>query len=179
MPEERYTVTVRPIRLDDLDAFRAMRVEALRDCPLGFTADLATVESRTLDAWREQVAKSTGDGGNVIMLADAGAARGLAGMAGVFTMEQPKLAHAGIVWGVYVRPSFRGGGLGERLVRACVDWARAKSLVTLKLGVTAGNDVARRCYERCGFTTYGVEPMAVQWERRFYDELLMAMKLRE
>jgi RimJ/RimL family protein N-acetyltransferase len=170
-------MTIRPIRLDDLDAFRAMRIEAVRDCPLGFTADLAMVEARTDDEWRQQVARSTGDGRDVIMLADAGPERGLAGMAGVFTMEQPKLAHVGTVWGVYVRPAFRGRGVGERLLRACIDWAGRQGRVTLKLGVTAGNDAARRCYERVGFTTYGVEPVAVQWEGRFYDELLMVLRL--
>src|SRR5688572_28487168 len=103
-------IRIRLIRLDDLDAFRAMRIEAVRDCPLAFTADLAMTESRTIDEWRAQVARSIGDGRDVIMLADAGA-RGLAGMTGVFTMEQPKLAHVGTILGVYVRPAFRGRGV--------------------------------------------------------------------
>jgi RimJ/RimL family protein N-acetyltransferase len=99
-------------------------------------------------------------------------------MTGVFTMDQPKLAHVGSVWGVYVRPAFRGRGVGERLLRACVDWARAQDRVMLKLSVVAGNDVARRCYERVGFTAYGVEPLAVRWEGELHDEILMALRLR-
>jgi RimJ/RimL family protein N-acetyltransferase len=169
-------IFMRPIRLDDLERFRAMRIEAVRDYPLAFTADLATTMARTADAWREQVAGAAGDGAGVIMLADAGA-NGLAGMAGVFTPPQPKLAHAGTVWGVYVRPEFRGRGTGERLVRACIEWARAKPLVALKISVVAGNNAARRCYERCGFVTYGTEPVAVRWEGKLYDEHLLAMRL--
>ena len=98
-------------------------------------------------------------------------------MTGVFTMEQPKLAHVGMVWGVYVRQAFRGRGVGERLLRACIDWARAQGRVTLKLSVVVGNDAARRCYERVGFTAYGVEPLAVQWDGRLYDEILMVLRL--
>jgi RimJ/RimL family protein N-acetyltransferase len=154
-----------------------MRIEAVRACPLAFTADLAMTESRTMDEWRAQVARSTGDGRDVIMVADAGPQRGLAGMTGVFTVDQPKLAHAGTVWGVYVRPAFRGRGVGERLLRACVDWARGQGRVMLKLSVVAGNDAARRCYERVGFTPYGVEPLAVRWEGKLYDEILMALRL--
>ena len=169
-------IRIRPIRLDDLDVFRAMRIEAVRDCPLAFTADLAATEARTIDEWRQQVARSTGDGRDVIMLADAGPQQGLAGMAGVFTIDQPKLAHVGTAWGVYVRPAFRERGVGERLLRACVDWAREHGRVMLKLSVVAGNDAARRCYERVGFTPYGVEPLAVRWEGKLYDEILMALR---
>jgi ribosomal protein S18 acetylase RimI-like enzyme len=170
-------VNVRPIGVDDLHAFRAMRIEAVRDYPLAFTADLAETQGRPIEWWRDLVARNAGDGASVIMVADAGD-RELAGMTGVWGPTAPKLAHAANVWGVYVRPAYRGCGIGEKLLRACIDWARQKQLVTLKLSVVAGNDVARRCYERCGFTTYGVEPLAVRWEKEFYDELLMSIRLK-
>ena len=32
---------------------------------------------------------------------------------------------------------------------------------------------ARACYERCGFTVTGVDPAAIYWDGRYYDELLM------
>jgi RimJ/RimL family protein N-acetyltransferase len=170
-------VIVRPVHpADDLDALRAMRLEAVRDYPLAFTADLAETAARPREWWVDLVARNAGDGTSVIILADAGPA-GLAGMAGIFSLAQPKLAHSGTIWGVYVRPQFRGRGVGEKLLRACIDWARGKQFVTLKLSVVAGNDVARRCYERCGFTPYGVEPLAVHWDGKFYDETLMVIRL--
>jgi RimJ/RimL family protein N-acetyltransferase len=33
---------------------------------------------------------------------------------------------------------------------------------------------AIRCYNRCGFTVYGVEPQAIRHDGVMYDELLMA-----
>lgn len=171
---------IRPVQMSDVDAFRDMRLEAVRDYPLAFTADLAETSARPIEWWRDLVARNTGDGAaSVIMVADAGEGAGeLAGMAGLFSPSQPKLAHAATIWGVYVRPVYRGRDIGEQLLRACIEWARAKDFATVKLSVVEGNHVARRCYERTGFTPYGVEPLAVQWENRFYDELLMAIRLK-
>ncbi len=169
-------IVVSRVELADAEAFAALRLEALRGHPLAFTADLAEAEGRSVEAWREQVGRATGEGADVIMLARA-ADGSLAGMAGVFTPKQPKLMHAGTVWGVYVREGYRGRGVGERLVRACVEWARGAGLVVLRLSVVEGNDAARRCYERCGFAVYGVEPAVVRWQGRLYDETLMAMRL--
>jgi RimJ/RimL family protein N-acetyltransferase len=43
--------------------------------------------------------------------------------------------------------------------------------------VITPNTPAIRCYARCGFEVYGVEPQAIFYDNVFYDELLMAMKL--
>lgn len=168
-------IVIRPITPADVSAFREIRIEALRVHPTAFTADLPEAEQRPIEAWQERVAESTGEGTGVIMVADADGR--LAGVVGVVTPKQPKLAHSGTVWGVYVREAFRHQGIGQRLLDACIAWARGKGLAILKLSSVQGNGDAVRCYERAGFVAYGVEPQAVQWEGRFYDETLMAMKL--
>ena len=173
---------IRPIRAEDAAAFRDLQLEALRRCPLAFTADLAEAEPRPLATWREQAERSGGGADGVIVLAVVGGGGGggglLAGMAGAYRPTQPKLAHAGTVRGVYVREAYRMRGVGRRLVLACADRARARGLATLRLSVVAsGNAAARRCYERRGFVRYGTEPMAVQWAGQFYDEELMALRL--
>lgn len=150
-----HPVIVRPVRMDDLDAFRA----------------------RPQKWWIDLQARNGGEGSSVIFVADAGE-QGLAGTTGLFTPPQPKLAHAGTIWGVYVRESFRRRRIGEQLLGACIDWARGNGLATVKLSVVSGNDAARHCYERIGFVTYGVEPLAVQWEGKLYDETLMAIRLK-
>ena len=175
-------MTIRPIRPEDAEALRELRLEALHDSPVALTADPAEAEARPPGWWREKAERSGGDGTGIIVLAEtqsAGAAGPgpLAGMAGIWASTNPKLAHAGTLWGVYVRPAFRGAGVGGRLVDACVDWARQKALLVVRLGVTVGNDAAIRCYERRGFVPYGVEPLAVRWEGRIHDELLMALRL--
>ena len=167
---------VRRVNAGDAEALRALRLEALRLHPTDLTADPAAEAARPPEAWLDLINRSVGEGTDVLFVADAGGGR-LVGMAGVYTNKSPKLAHAGVVWGVYVAGACRGRGLGAMLVRSCVEWAREKGLVTLRLAVNAENVAARRCYERCGFTPYGVEPAAVRWEGKLYDEMLMAMRL--
>ena len=167
-------IVIRPVVPADVDAFRRLRLEALRLYPTAFSADLGAAEARPAEAWRQQVADAGGAGPGVIMVAEPDDGE-LAGIAGVYTPAEPKLKHYGVVWGVYVRSPFRGRGVGRPLVTACVDWARAKGLVGLKLGAVS-QGTAVRCYERCGFTAYGVEPFAVQWDGRLYDEVLMALR---
>ena len=167
---------VRPVTPTDVAALRELRLEALRLHPVALTADRAQEEARPAADWHDLVGRSGGDGREIVVVADAGG-NGLAGMAGVYTAKQPKLAHVGTVWGMYVREPFRGRGVGQALLRECVEWARTKGLVTLKLWVTDGNAAATRCYERCGFVRHGVEPLAVQWEGLFYDEALMVLRL--
>jgi hypothetical protein len=48
-----------------------------------------------------------------------------------------------------------------------------RPLTLAKLGVAAINLSAIRCYERCGFITYGTEPRAVYYDGKYYDEYLM------
>ena len=169
------SVTIRPITPADAAAFRELRLEALRTCPLAFTADLATNEAHSMDFWQERADSATGEGSQVVMLADDGGT--LVGMTGCYAEEQPKTRHIGNIWGVYVRESHRGRGVGEALMRAAVEWARGKGLLIAKLGVAVGNDPAIRCYERLGFTTYGTDPAAILLDGELHDELLMALRL--
>jgi ribosomal protein S18 acetylase RimI-like enzyme len=166
---------IRPTSIDDAEALKSLRIEALRSHPLAFTADLPDTESKPIEWWQERAARGGGEGSEVILVADAQGR--LVGMSGIYTPTQPKLAHSGIVWGVYVRSEFRRRGIGKALLQACVDWARGKKLVMLRLSVAAGNFSAERCYQGSGFVTYGVEPMAIQLDGRFYDETLMAIRL--
>jgi len=168
-------IIVRPVQLQDAANLAALRIEAVRDYPLSFTADLAEIESRPPEWWQDMAGRANGDAMELVLVAEADG--NLAGMLGVFTPKQPKLAHVGNVWGVYVRQPFRGRGLGRQMLRTAINWARAKSLVLLKLSVVDGNDTALRCYESCGFTRYGTEPLAVRWEGQLYDEHLLAIRL--
>jgi RimJ/RimL family protein N-acetyltransferase len=168
-------IKLRPTVRADGSRLRELRLEALRGNPLAFTADLGESENRAAEYWDDLVERGAGAGKEVIIVAEAGGE--FVGMTGVFTPTRPKLAHSGCIWGVYVREPARGRGIGEAMVNAALDWARSKKLVTVRLSVVAANHSAKRCYERCGFTVYGVEPLAVQWEGQFFDEFLMVCRL--
>jgi len=54
----------------------------------------------------------------------------------------------GYVWGVYVHPAHRGGGIGARLVRACLDHLVAQGCGRALLHA---GDRSRPLYRRLGF----------------------------
>lgn len=101
----------------------------------------------------------------------------LVGTVGVAVSPRLKQRHKGTLWGVYVDPAHRGGGVATALVDVAVAEARAAGLRVLLLAVTVGNDVAIRRYEAAGFRYIGTEPRALCVEGRFLDEALMALVL--
>jgi GNAT superfamily N-acetyltransferase len=50
-----------------------------------------------------------------------------------------------------LEPGVRGRGLGERVVRAAEDWARAQGAKRVKLAVAEQNEAGRRFWERQGY----------------------------
>ena len=79
-----------------------------------------------------------------------------------------------VIWGVYVIPQYRGLHIAEALIEECIAWGRAHGVSIVKLGVITSNTPAIRCYIRCGFTVYGVNPQSNYYNGKYFDELLMA-----
>jgi ribosomal protein S18 acetylase RimI-like enzyme len=171
----RAAVRIRPARPSDSSAFRALRLEALKNHPEAFAAAYEAEAAEPQEYWAGRLTRLGSPSSGELFFAEA--AEGLVGMAGVWRKEGRKVRHAGTVWGVYVRPEWRGARIGERLVRACIAWARRHRLRILRLASMAGNEAAIRCYERCGFTPYGLEPEAIVDGGVAYDDLLMALRI--
>jgi RimJ/RimL family protein N-acetyltransferase len=76
---------------------------------------------------------------------------------------------------ICVADAWRDVGIGSALVDAAVDWARARGLGKLALGVFPDNERAIAVYERAGFVREGLRrrQFRVQGDL-FRDELLMA-----
>ena len=53
----------------------------------------------------------------------------------------------------------RGRGLGQALIAAAEDFARASDMRSIFIGVLAGNAPADRLYEHLGYQTYNIERM--------------------
>jgi RimJ/RimL family protein N-acetyltransferase len=89
-----------------------------------------------------------------------------------------KLRHKGILWGMYVRPQARGSGLAAALVQRVI--AHGQTLVEeICVTVVASNAAAHRLYCTAGFEQYGLERRALKIGDAYYDEVLMALPLRE
>jgi RimJ/RimL family protein N-acetyltransferase len=91
--------------------------------------------------------------------------------------RRPKtpVSHRG---GVYlsVKKEFRGKGAGTTLLKEMIRRCKGKFEI-LELEVFAGNQPARRLYEKFGFKEYGSRPNSVKRDGKYFDEKLMYLRL--
>jgi RimJ/RimL family protein N-acetyltransferase len=168
-------VSIRPTREEDAANYRELRLEALRTHPTAFGADYAEDLLRPAEQWQQNVRDGAGGEQGILYVAESSDA--LIGMTGVYRRDRAKMRHHATIWGVYVRPEWRGAHIADTLIEACVAWSREQQLRVLKLSVVTSNAAAIQCYVRCGFSVYGLEPEAIYHDSVYYDELLMWRRL--
>ncbi|MEA2791817.1 MAG: hypothetical protein QOG73_4223 [Acetobacteraceae bacterium] len=162
------TFTIRPLRSDEAELYRDIRLEALRLHPEAFGASLENEAAQPLVffSWRLT--------GNVIF--GGFHEQSLLGTAGYMLQAGAKREHKATLWGMYVRQAARGTGLARQLVEAVLEHARGK-VELVQLSVVVENLIARRLYGSLGFEPYGIEARSLKIDGRYLDELLMVNML--
>jgi ribosomal protein S18 acetylase RimI-like enzyme len=166
------TDAIRPLREDDWAAFQQLRLYATVESPLAIWPTREEEARRTPDEVRARIAPTAFQ---AVFGAFAGA--DLVAIAGVRREALAQVAHKAMLWGVYVHPGHRRGGLARRLLGAACAHARAQGVLQIHLAVNADNPRALALYESLGFTAYGREPRTLRVDGVFYDEILMALPL--
>ncbi len=170
----RGTVTIRPATEEDTTAYRDLRLEALKNHPAAFSADYATALAQPMSFWTERLRTSGVE--TAIVNFHAFYEQQLIGMCAIVRRNTSKTRHGADIVGMYVRPEWRGLRIADRLIAACIEWARERQVKVVHISVVTSNTPAIRCYARCGFSVYGIEPQALYYDNVYYDELLMARK---
>lgn len=170
----RGLLTVRQSTVADAASFRELRLSALLDSPTAFSMDHQRSANYTAKYWEDTLVMD--DLEAAIFFAEYQGQ--LIGMTGIARGRSPKTRHAADIWGVFVSPAWRGLHIAAELIRSCADWAKSRAIVIVRLAVVATNEPAIRCYQRCGFTTYGTEPRSLFYEGTYYDEYLMSLSLK-
>jgi RimJ/RimL family protein N-acetyltransferase len=168
----RRGITIRPLTGADVEAYRAIRLEALRLEPDAYASSYQEEAARP-EIFRERLA---GKFGGTTFGAFSG--EEIVGTAGGVREDRLKTRHKLLLVGVYVRPAFRGLGLGEKLVGRVLQHARELGdVAVVQLKVAVDNRPARALYERMGLRVYGIERRAIKIDGRFIDEELRAIEL--
>lgn len=150
---------IRRLLPSDAPAYRSLMLDAYARHPEAFTSSAGERTALPLSWWE---ARTSGDPLASEMVFGAFDAGRLVGVAGLSFETREKTRHKANLFGMYVAPEARQGGLGRQLVEAVLEHARRRSGVRLiQLTVSDGNDGARMLYERCGFVQFGLEPMAM------------------
>lgn len=157
----------------DAGAYVVLRREMLEDSPWAFAA--SAEDDRALNA--DFIGAALAEPGQAIVGLFDGSGR-LAGAAGLVRSRHVKMAHRAHMHGVYITPGLRGRGLGVLLVRRALDAARGWPGVTsVGLSASVNSPEARRVYEKAGFVAWGIEPGALRWGGRAFDEVHMVAGL--
>jgi RimJ/RimL family protein N-acetyltransferase len=171
------SVVIRLARETDALNYRDLRLEALKNHPEAFSSDYDTFVAKPMSYWEDRLRDQGTDSSVRMYFAEHQAQ--LVGMCAIVRQNFPKVKHSALIISMYVQPDWRGLQIADGLIAACVDWARTEEIRVVKLAVVTTNTPAIRCYARCGFQVYGVEPKVIFTAGIFYDELLMAKVLDE
>jgi len=166
-------VLIRAAALADADAYRELRLAALKNHPTAFGQNYEDILSRPQEYWVERLSQNQDE----VALYFSEHEDQLIGMTGIFRPASQKVKHSASIWGVYVVPAWRGLHIAEAMIHACLEWAKVQKIAIVKLAVVTTNQSARQCYERIGFTTYGIEPQAIFYDDKYYDEYLMTLSM--
>jgi ribosomal protein S18 acetylase RimI-like enzyme len=159
------SIVVRRLTQEDVEIWRTIRLEALRKAPEAFGQTYEAAAAEPIAYFASQLAAP---GPIFAAFADGTAV----GTAGIYRVEGPKTAHRANLWGVYVATAHRRMGVGRKLVLAALEHGGV-SLEQVHLRVVADNTAAYGLYREMGFAPYGIEPRALRFNGRYFDEILM------
>jgi GNAT superfamily N-acetyltransferase len=139
-------MNLRRLSPPDWATWRDIRLTALGSDPAEFGAKLVVEQAYDEARWRDELDPRRG----VRVVAEAPEPVGL--VAGV-----PHEGYSDVLYlySMWVKPAFRGQGVGRSLVEEVLAWAREHGWARVQLRVLRGNPVARRLYARVGFVGEG------------------------
>jgi ribosomal protein S18 acetylase RimI-like enzyme len=136
---------IRRLTLDDVALFVEIRRLSLQTDPDSFSARLETDAGSKLETARERFAAATPANGPFVLGAIDAKVLGIVGV----IRSSPTSSE---IWGFYVRPECRGGGLGRALLLRAIEVTRQMPGVTrIELGVSQASTAARHLYVAAGF----------------------------
>lgn len=163
-------ITVRPLGEDEWQDYRAVRLEALRESPEAFAATVDEEEAFDEASWRERMKRSA----RLIAEQDGQAV----GVVSVGTAATDDGAHAGELFGLWVKPELRGTGVATKLVTSGAVVARRRGESHLYYWVGTDNGPAVAFASGMGFRpTDERRPMGVASEDDGDEEIAMVLPL--
>jgi GNAT superfamily N-acetyltransferase len=154
--------------------YRELMLEAYEHAADAFTTTVEERRAEPMSWWLRRIASPSG-------LSQAYGAwdnEALVGSVAVEFSAKPKTRHRALVLGMYVRPAYRGRGVGMALLQAAAQAAAERpGIRVLTLTLTEGNEPAMRLYLAAGFAVWGVEPLAIGTEAGYRGKVHMSRLL--
>ncbi|MFM8771192.1 MAG: GNAT family N-acetyltransferase [Candidatus Kapaibacterium sp.] len=171
-------LTIRPLEIDDFAMFLEIQREALVQSPELFGSDYEWFESLSILSKEQRYEKYMNFPYQYILGAvdDEG---NIAGMIGYSSADSSKTRHKGTVWGLFVRPEYRGKGVATIMVMSVLETAQDMlDVEQVQLAVSTQNEASYGLYLRLGFNVFGTELHAMKIGDSYVDEYHMVKFLK-
>lgn len=167
---------VRPLTIDDVEHYQALRAEALEDTPHAFLASPGDDRAEDTEGLIAQISNPAEF---AIAVAEPEDAPGLLiASAGIIRAPHLKARHRAMIWGVYCTPTQRRTGAAKACLELTLDIARSwNGVEVVALSVSAETPSAIALYKKLGFQPWGLEPDAIRIAEKSFDELYLQRRL--
>lgn len=164
---------IRRLTPADAPAYRALRLQGLREEPTAFAASYEEELAFPLSIYEGWLGAPPDRGTLGAFDGDA-----LLGIVTLGREGRRKLAHKAHILGMYVDGDHRNRGIARALLASALDLARAGGDVTqVNVLANAANHAARRLYAAAGFEVFGHEPRSMRIDGEWHDEVHMRLDL--
>lgn len=161
-------VTIRRAELSDAEQLQRYVAELFAErLPVLFRRDAAP----TVDEERRFITQMQELPRSIVIVAEVD--EDIVGMLDFHGDQRPQRLHAG-EFGMSVSKSWRGRGIGARLLDYMLTWAESEGIRRVELQVMGNNAAAIALYEKAGFAIEGRQVDAVEVDGEYVDMLLMA-----
>lgn len=164
---------IKKLPKDRWPEFKALRLESLKQDPSAYGSSYEEEAEFADDVWKRRI-------GNALFALDEGKP---IGMLSRILNERLKTKHYVEIVGAYVMPSYRGRGVGTKLLEEQLRLIRRKDsmkrIVKVKLMVNPEQKAAVRVYKKAGFQVVGRAKKELKVGSRFYDMLYMERFLQK
>jgi RimJ/RimL family protein N-acetyltransferase len=148
MMKEDNVITIRRLKIGEVDLFKQLRLTSLQDAPYAFPSTYDDALQRSAESWREQAERTAQGTDRATFIAFSDDIP--IGMAALYRRDDP--VDAGELLQVWVSPEYRATRVPWDLMDAIFEWASENNFRRIIAGVTKVNARARKFYINYGFS---------------------------
>lgn len=150
------------------EEYKNLRLEALKQEPQAFSSSYEDDVLMSDEQWQSKLANYSDGKTGIILAADLNGE--LVGIMNSRIEQSRKMGHVAFIHGVYVKPEFRGKGIGKKLLEEILQWIEGhREIVKINLDVTTEQEAAIALYKSVGFEIVGHLKKEYLIKDKFYD----------